>query len=183
MPNDAIPPCQCTFLRHLASDPESNIRYDPRLNEYHIVGSHSLTMIYHCPFCGGRAPKSLRSFMFEYLSDTERQRLEHLVSGLDSLEAIQSKLGPPTFDLDPGKPHANEATDEREAESDPFYRILTYEALSDSADLTVQVRRSGEVICIIHAKPHRQAARTTDPASNSALPTTQTPSASAGAPR
>ena len=38
MPNDAIPPCQCTFLRNRASDPESNIRYDPQLNEYHIVG-------------------------------------------------------------------------------------------------------------------------------------------------
>jgi hypothetical protein len=157
MPNDTIPPCQCTFLRNRASDPESNIRYDPRLNEYHIVGSHSLTMIYHCPFCGGRAPKSLRPFMFEYLSDTERQRLEHLVSGLDSLESIISKLGPPTMDLDCGKPHANADTNVGEAERDLFYRELRYGALSESADLTVQVRRSGEVQCIISAKPHRQA--------------------------
>lgn len=164
MPNDALPLCQCPFLRHQAANPDVPIQYDPRLNEYHIVGTLSLTMIYHCPFCGGRAPKSLRPFQFHYLPETERQRLENLVSGLDSLESIVSKLGAPTIDLDPGKPSGGESADGNPAAPDPF-RELRYEALSDSADLTVQVRRSGAVQCTISAKPHRQAT-TIDPESS-----------------
>jgi hypothetical protein len=183
MPNDALPLCQCPFLRHLAADPDVPIQYDPRLNEYHIVGTLSLTMIYHCPFCGGRAPKSLRPFQFHYLPETERQRLENLMTGLDSLESIVSKLGAPTIDLDPGKPSEEESADGDPTAPDPFYRELRYEALSDAADLRVGVRRSGAVQCTITEKPHRQAATSTDAACQRALPTAQTPSASAGAPR
>ena len=72
--------CCCGYLERAGLDPESPIDFDTRTNEYQFKymvaggkGEGSL-IIYHCPFCGGAAPESLRDALFETVTVSERQR-------------------------------------------------------------------------------------------------------------
>jgi hypothetical protein len=69
VPNNKIARCKCGFLERHAGEPDSPIRFDAQMNEYHFVypgsmGGEARMNIYHCPFCGGRAPKSRRGDLF-----------------------------------------------------------------------------------------------------------------------
>jgi hypothetical protein len=51
MPNNRITPCKCGFLEREANQPDSPIRFDAKLNEYHFVhrmstGGEAKMMIY-----------------------------------------------------------------------------------------------------------------------------------------
>jgi hypothetical protein len=54
--------CSCTYLQREAAEPSSPIQFDTEMQEYQLAhlsgGGHS--MIYHCPWCGGVAPRSQR---------------------------------------------------------------------------------------------------------------------------
>ena len=57
--------CKCGMLEQMADDPKCPVHFDARLNEYHIsCEDGGQMMVYFCPFCGGRAPKSRRSLTF-----------------------------------------------------------------------------------------------------------------------
>src|ERR1041385_958088 len=100
MPNNRIRPCKCGYLERQSNHPDSPIRFDPELNEYHFVyatkaGGEAKMMIYHCPFCGGRAPKSRRSELFHRLTREEQRRLCDLTKGMRSVQEVTAAFGEP----------------------------------------------------------------------------------------
>ena len=100
-------PCRCGFLERHANSPDSPIRFDPELNEYHFVhqtseGNEALMMIYHRPFCGGKAPKSRRDELFHRLSQAEQIRLSKLTKDLRTIDEVRGALGESDFDSPTG---------------------------------------------------------------------------------
>lgn len=108
------------------------------MNEYHIQdvgkdrGGH--TIIYHCPFCGGAAPRSRRASLFAVISSDEARRLHDLASGLRTIEAAIARFGKPDEDHDPGITVHSKGTD-REPPKVVSYRMLRYTRLSKTANV------------------------------------------------
>ena len=81
MPDPNAPECDCRWLENAAEDPHVPITFDSKLKEYHLIRGGELggTMLfYHCPFCGGRAPKSRRDALFLHVTHEEMLRLENV---------------------------------------------------------------------------------------------------------
>lgn len=96
---DIMRRCSCKIVKLWAKDPRIPIEFDKELNEYSIVyrdpsGNHSL-LLYHCPRCGGRLPKSRRNELFFKPSRSECRRLEKLLRGVQSIDAVVKILGRP----------------------------------------------------------------------------------------
>ncbi len=134
--------CTCQSLEHMAENPACPVEFDPELNEYHIIsgwlsGAHQW-MIYYCPVCGGKAPKSRRDRLFARLTEKERARLIELTKNLRTLEHVVSALGKPDVDFPAG---IVGVTPERDGkpEKTEFFRTLIYENLSETADIHVTV--------------------------------------------
>ncbi len=95
-------------------------------------------MIYFCPFCGGRAPKSRRSLLFHRLTDAERQRLLELTKDLKTVNQVTNALGEPDRRHPVG---VVTVTPEREGrpEITENLPLLVYSKLSDTAEVYVTV--------------------------------------------
>jgi hypothetical protein len=150
MPDENAEPCGCRWLEREASEPESYVKFDAVLNEYHILrrdGGYCL--IYHCPFCGGAAPKSKRALMFASISDEEEQRLIELTGGLRTIHQVLETLGEPDLDS-----HASSSS--LEDESSPpvveFYRQLRYQRLSDTASVVITELKDGRISVRLQGK-------------------------------
>jgi hypothetical protein len=148
-------PCICRYLEQAADDPRSPIVYDAELNEYNFeypspcgdgtceVGKASLR-IYHCPFCGGAAPKSKRELLFAVIPPEEEHRLYKLLGGLKTLDEVIQVLGPPDDD----NPHGlTKEQPEREdiAPTVESFRTLRYSGVSGAADVYFTGSRTGGV--------------------------------------
>lgn len=121
MPNNRIAPCKCGFLERQANHPDSPIRFDSELNEYHFIHRTSISgeskmMIYHCPFCGGRAPKSRRSELFHRLTHAEQHRLSELTKDMRTIQDVTVGLGEPDIRQPIGmvSPHQSEMASRRQ---------------------------------------------------------------------
>jgi len=96
---DIMRRCSCNIVKLWAKDPRIPIEFDKKLNEYSIVyrdpsGNHSLPL-HHCPQCGGRLPKSRRDELFFKPSRSECRRLDRLLRGVQSVDAVVKVLGRP----------------------------------------------------------------------------------------
>ena len=156
MPNDQIEPCKCGFLESSSKRPDSPIRFDPKLNEYHFVhlistGVEAKMMIYHCPFCGGRAPKSRRGDLFHRLTEAERRRLLEMTEKLETLDEVIAAFGQPDFDMPSG---SVSVMPEREGKPEvtESCRVLQYTKLSDTANVHVNVYPTNRVRFSLWAK-------------------------------
>lgn len=156
MPNKRIAPCKCGFLEEQADHPDSPIRFDARMHEYNFVyatseGGEARMSIYHCPFCGGRAPKSKRGKLFARLSNKETRRLTELTKDLHTLEQVLETLGQPDRDSPVGM---TIVTPERggNPETTQNFRTLVYKALSDTADVHITVYPMDRVALTFHGK-------------------------------
>ena len=143
MPNNRIAPCKCGFLEKRANHPDSPIRFDTNLNEYHFIhrtstGGEVTMMIYHCPFCGGRAPKSRRSELFHRLTNTERQRLCELTKNMRTLQDVTSLLGEPDIRQPIGHVRTIPERDGK-PETTTSYPNMIYKKLSEIADVHVTI--------------------------------------------
>ena len=143
-------PCTCKQLENSAADPNTPIQYDPDLNEYNIilsgrVGSYGSMRIYHCPFCGGLAPKSRREELFALVTDTEYERLRSMTRGINSVDDALRILGPPCSDDAITFPEGYVWPVERGAKTP--VRALTFTRLSEVANVQVSVNddKSAEV--------------------------------------
>src|SRR5215469_5914967 len=57
--------CQCGGLQEWANHPNSPIKYDIKLNEFHVqFQDDGYLMIWYCPACGGATPESKRGELF-----------------------------------------------------------------------------------------------------------------------
>jgi hypothetical protein len=156
MPNNQLAPCQCGFLEGEANHPDSPIRFDAKLNEYHFIhhmstGEEAKMMIYHCPFCGGRAPESRRDELFHRLTEAERHRLFKLTERLRTLDQVIAAFGQPDLDQPVG---LVKVTPERDGkpETTESCRVVIYTKLSDTADVHVKVHPTNRVAFSFSAK-------------------------------
>src|SRR5262245_48662227 len=80
----------CQHSEDTPPNPHFPIRYDADLNEYSMVwrigDGYGAMMIYHCPFCGGRTPKSRRDQLFADVPQSEYERLAQLTAGIASID-------------------------------------------------------------------------------------------------
>src|SRR5262249_18444386 len=93
-------------------------------------------MIYHCPFCGGRTPESLRDTLFAEISDEEEGRLAELTQGIKTLEDAIVKFGPPEYD-DPNGVKIETPESETTGPVIQSFRKITYTRLSGTADVHI----------------------------------------------
>ena len=143
MPNNRIARCKCGFLEGWANRPDSPIRFDPELNEYHFIHRTSTSgewkmMIYHCPFCGGRAPKSRRSELFHRLTHAEQRRLCELTKSMRTTQDVTAAFGEPDIKQPVGMVITKPERDGK-PETTQSYPVMIYTKLSDTADVHVTV--------------------------------------------
>src|SRR5579864_1821424 len=143
MPNKRIAPCKCGFLERQANHPDSPVRFDAKLNEYHFIhrmstGEEAVMMIYHCPFCGGRAPKSRRGDLFHRLTHAERRRLCELTKEMRTLQDVMAAFGVPDIKQPIGMVITKPERDGK-PETTQSYPVMIYRKLSDTADVHVTV--------------------------------------------
>src|SRR5215210_8020641 len=133
-------PCKCGYLRRVADDPAQPIVFEKRTGEYHFRWfesddhGYSTLIIYHCPFCGGAAPKSKRALLFHVIPPDEERRLASLLKDVSTIRGALRKLGVPEYDNPRG---TAVETPERpgRAPTKQWYRTLRYERLSEVADV------------------------------------------------
>ena len=154
--------CHCGYLRDAADDPDSPIVFDARLNEFIFeypcppgdgdhAGAKSMLRVYHCPFCGGAAPKSKRGSLFASITIEEENRLSELLAGIATLDDATRMLGQP--DRDEGLTQKTPEQDGNPPRIESF-RTLVYCGLSETAevyitdfrDKGVGIRLQGEYI-------------------------------------
>ena len=127
--------CTCNYLERASEEPRSPIVFDVAMQEYHIknIGEDAgHSMVYHCPFCGGAAPKSKRASFFATITDTEWGRLRDLTRGLKTVVEVIEKFGEPDQDLPDGLSVKSRGS-ETEAQTVNSYRMLLYTKLSETA--------------------------------------------------
>jgi hypothetical protein len=129
-------------MEHAAHNPDSPIVFDKELNEFNFecaLPGHehkSQLRIYHCPFCGGAAPKSLRPTLFAIVSQEEQQRLRDLLKEAHTIDDVIRLLGAPEQDYPDGV-----QTQIPEGEGRPpswqSFRSIIYTELSRTADVRI----------------------------------------------
>ena len=141
--------CTCGYLQRAADDPRLPIVFDPLTCEFHFryseaAGGVAATLvIYHCPFCGGAAPKSKRHLLFAVIPPDEEERLARLLVPVRTIRGALRRLGKPERD----DPSGTSVTVEG-ASGDPIvrrHRTLVYEHLSAVADVWITERSDGAV--------------------------------------
>lgn len=144
MPRNDLPFCDCRWLERAARDPRCPIEFDAELNEYKLKTSNGSMCLYHCPFCAGRAPESLRARLFATISDEETTRLFALTKGFRTEDDVRRGLGDPTHVFEPGGTMmtAEKDGDPREVRA---WKSLRYENYSDTATINVNVDQQGNV--------------------------------------
>ena len=100
--------------------------------------------IYHCPFCAGRAPESLRARMFATVSPEETIRLHQLTKALKTEGDVLAFLGEPTHTFDPGATCAEPDEGDKPGEIRTC-KSLRYDNHSETATINVNVGRHGKV--------------------------------------
>lgn len=139
MPLERKDVCDCGALERASKEQDHPIRWDERMNEYHIVdASGGEMMVYYCPICGGKAPESRRSSMFAHVTEQEEHRITELFRGLHKVSDVIARFGPPDEERDlacgvripsrDGKPERGEV-----------FRGLVYKNLSPFAEIIFNV--------------------------------------------
>jgi hypothetical protein len=149
MPNNRIAKCKCGYLEREANHADSPIRFDPKLNEYHFIhrtstSAEAMMMIYHCPFCGGRTPKSLRANLFHRITHAELQRLCDLTKNMRTMQDVTTAFGRPDFDHPSGMVVTTPERDGK-PETTKSYPEMIYTKLSEFADVHITVYPTDKV--------------------------------------
>ncbi len=146
--------CKCGGLSRMAEDPKNPVEFDPQLNEFHIMqkGDGGYSLIHFCPWCGGRAPQSHRSSLFQRVTAPEQQRLRELTKNLQTEQDVIAALGEPD-QRHPGAVRVTAAEREGLPEATRTCNVLTYTRLSELANVNVLVYPTGRVEVSLQGKP------------------------------
>ena len=137
--------CDCGVLENASKEPDSPIRWDDRLNEYHIVDTKGgEMMVYYCPFCGGSTPKSRRRSFFAHVTQQEEQRITELFRGICTVSDVVARFGPPDEEREVASGVRSPARDGK-PERGEIFRGLVYTSLSSVADIVFNVGDSNTV--------------------------------------
>jgi hypothetical protein len=136
-------PCTCGYLQEAADDPANPIEFDQETNEFQFKYRdrqcdsqdicQGMLVIYHCPFCGGAAPKSKRHLLFAKIPQAEEARLASLLTPIRTVSDAIEKFGSPDFD-------DYSVTRSRESEDPPAQRAVERSPL---LSFILRVCRSG----------------------------------------
>jgi hypothetical protein len=136
--------CDCGYLERASKDPDHPIEFDARLNEFNFVQADGKFRIYHCPFCGGKAPESVRATLFTQVPREEHERLFRIADAWKNLAEVVASIGPPDRDAPMGS-WSGQPERDGQAPQTSAYRRLTYTNLSNSADLHFDLHPDGRV--------------------------------------
>jgi hypothetical protein len=152
--------CGCGYLRDAANDPDKPIVFDKRVGEYHFKyrdgDGDARLVIYHCPFCGGAAPKSKRPSLFHVVSAREQQRLERLLDGISTVGAALKRLGKPDHDNARGF-RKQVRRNSRRPLTWRWYRTVQYANLSRVAEVWFVADAQGRTSWYLQGKPKKVA--------------------------
>ena len=152
-------PCTCHYLQESADDPSNPIVFDKLAHEFQIEcrdtrgRSQGILVIYHCPFCGGAAPKSKRDLLFHKISVFEESRLSELLKPIETISDALQVFGVP--DLDDYE-RSSQPEDGNTPPLTNFFRVIRYFGLSDVAVVCLSERSDGRVFWQLQGKPIEQ---------------------------
>jgi hypothetical protein len=143
--------CDCGALDRAARDPELPVEFDAKLNEFNLVHGPGRMRIYHCWYCGGKAPESLRGTLFARISGDEGDRLFTLMAEASTLTELIERFGEPDRDSARG---VVVETPERDGQAPTVEarRVLVYTKLSEVADVHVEVYPDDRVAILLQGK-------------------------------
>lgn len=143
MPNPDAPLCDCRWFERASRDEAIPVVFNEQMNEYHLVHKdgrgHSL--FYHCPFCGGRAPDSLRKTCWTKVSIEESHRLHQLTKGITTPQQLFERFGAPDHDMEVGGFSITPGSEDCPPETTIGPRRVVFTGLSDTADVHVRIDR------------------------------------------
>ncbi len=142
-------PCTCRCLENAANDPRNPIVFDEATGEYQFVCKSVMLVIYHCPFCGGAAPKSKRALLFAQISAAEEARLASLLDGVTTIAEALTKFGKPDFE---GTSVTRHPENENEAPKIQHHRGIRYFGLSETAEVWITERPDGRIFWQLQGK-------------------------------
>jgi hypothetical protein len=143
MPNPDTPACECRWFERAVADDSIPVVFDELMNEYHLLhhNGRGHLLFYHCPFCGGRAPKSLRATYWTEVSMEESVRLHALTKDIRTPEEVFSTFGPPDQDFEFGSGCTTPGSQEEAPETTLGPRRVVYKSLSETAEVHVLIDR------------------------------------------
>jgi hypothetical protein len=139
-----------------ANQPDSPIRFDPKLNEYHFIyrtstSEETMMMIYHCPFCGGRMPNSRRDDLFHRLTRAEQHSLSELTKAMRTVQDVTAAFGEPEIRQPIGMVITTPEKDGK-PETTQSYPMMIYTTLSETANIHVTVYPTDKVAISFQGK-------------------------------
>lgn len=144
--------CHCGGLEHAAENPNTAVEFDYETNEFQIVNKigsrRSMLPIRYCFYCGGRAPRSIRESLFEYVPPEEYTRIATLFKDVRTIEDAVKMFGQPDHDI----PGGDIRKDDLETWS-IVSRSVIYTNVSDIADVRLAFSTGGAVELGIQGKP------------------------------
>jgi len=143
MPNSDAPDCGCKWFERAAKDDSIPVVFDELMNEYHLEHSNGKghLLFYHCPFCGGKAPESLRGTYWTEVTHEESYRLEKLTRDIKTSEELFSTFGVPDHDFEVGGSCTSPGSEEEPPKTRLSPRRVVYKSLSNIADVHVTIDR------------------------------------------
>jgi hypothetical protein len=143
--------CDCGTMESAARNPDLPIGFNSSLNEFNFVYGAGKMRIYHCPFCGGKAPESLRGALFAQIPRQEQQRLFALTEKFKTVADVVGSLGQPDRDSARG---IVVGAPERDGQAPKLtaHRVLVYSKLSEVADVHAEVYPEDRVAISLHGK-------------------------------
>ena len=142
-------PCKCGYLEYAANQPHFPICFDQATKEYQLQSTVSGIPIYHCPFCGGCAPKGERPRLFELISAAEESRLAAILSPIKTMRDAVANL------VTPDSQNTASMRAAESGDSPPeirHVRTISYWHLSEVADVVFKEHEDGHVAWRLHGK-------------------------------
>jgi hypothetical protein len=151
-------PCTCSYLQEAADDPENPIVFDKQTEEFQfqytrgngVESESGMLLIFHCPFCGGSAPRSIRDLLFARTPNDEVERISELLTPIQTLSDAVRDLGPPDSDSH-GIARGRETDDH--PSSVERIRQIGYQSISEVAEVCFQVLPNDSVHWQLFGKP------------------------------
>ena len=149
--------CTCGYLQRAADDPDVPIRFEASTGEYQFTYQsagefgQSMLIIYHCPFCGGAAPRSKRELLFHSIPDGEEERLKELLLPIKTIADALEQFGEPESDNPFGVASTSDETDGQPSLTH-YQRTLRYGSLSGIANVVIMETSAGSVAFSLSGK-------------------------------
>jgi hypothetical protein len=143
MPNADAPDCGCKWFERAAKDDSIPVVFDELMNEYRLIhkDNRGHSLFWHCPFCGGKAPKSLSSTFWTQVSHEESIRLQKLTRDIKTPDDLFAAFGTPDSDFEVSGSFTTPETEESPSETTLGPRRVVFKSLSDTVDVHVRIDR------------------------------------------